>query len=70
MGEGPGAGGGGDVVGVGGVDLDVVHRPGAPGGSDADHAGGGPVGVAQDVAGAQVPGGDEAPALGVQGVGD
>lgn len=27
VGEGPGAGGGGDVVGVGGVDLDVVHRP-------------------------------------------
>ena len=39
--EGPGASGGGDVVGVGGIDLDVVHRPGAPGGPDADHAGGG-----------------------------
>ena len=34
VGEGPGAGGGGDVVGVGGVDLDVVHRPGAPGRPD------------------------------------
>ena len=56
-------------MGVGGVDLDVVHRPGAPGGPDADHAGGGPVGVAQNIAGPQVPGGDEAPAPGVQGVG-
>ena len=59
VGEGPGTGGG--------VDLDVVHRPGAPGRPDAGHAGGGPVGVAQDVAGAQVPGGDEAPVLRVQG---
>ena len=58
-----------DVVGVGGVDLDVVHRLGVPGGSDADHAGGGSVGVAQDIAGPQVPGGGEAPALRVQGVG-
>ena len=69
VGEGPGGGGGGDVVGVGGVDLDVVHRLGVPGGPDADHAGGGPIDVAQDIAGPQVPGGGEAPALRVQGVG-
>lgn len=56
VGEGPGGGGGGDVVGVGGVDLDVVHRLGVPGGSNADHAGGGPVGVTQNIAGPQVPG--------------
>ena len=69
MGEGPGAGGGGDVVGMGGVDLDVVHRLGVPGGPDADHAGGGPIGVTQNIAGPQIPGGGEAPALRVQGVG-